>query len=300
MAEIFISYRRNDSPGYTGRLYDRLVNHFGDRNVFWDINSISPGDDFIEVINRRVGSCEALIAVIGRKWLTSSKNRRRQLDDPNDVVRLEIGVALQRRIWVFPVLVDGARMPQSTRLPKDLQDLVRRQGTALDNSNFHQKVDHLIDSIDKALANRRAVSSQPRPRTTHQRVFMCYSAVDAEIVETIAKAYLALGLALEDLRSRARSGANWQEQVKELVDKADIFQLFWSKNAAVSQYVEQEWRYALSKGREHFIRPVYWEEILTPPPPELAHLHFSHIKAGIGFPSLDKPIAPSRSRKRNS
>ena len=70
MARIFISYRRDDSGGWAGRLYDRLSQHFGRENVFMDIDTIEPGLDFVAVIEQAVGSCDALVALIGRQWLT--------------------------------------------------------------------------------------------------------------------------------------------------------------------------------------------------------------------------------------
>ena len=35
---IFISYRRQDSDAYAGRLYDRLSTHFGKARIFMDID----------------------------------------------------------------------------------------------------------------------------------------------------------------------------------------------------------------------------------------------------------------------
>ena len=55
---IFISYRRDDSLGSTGRLYDRLVEHFGADSVFIDVDGIAPGEDFIDAIEQAVGKCE--------------------------------------------------------------------------------------------------------------------------------------------------------------------------------------------------------------------------------------------------
>ncbi len=43
MAKIFISYRRDDSSGHAGRLYDRLSDHFGPDQVFMDLDTIKPG-----------------------------------------------------------------------------------------------------------------------------------------------------------------------------------------------------------------------------------------------------------------
>jgi hypothetical protein len=85
MARIFPSYRRDDSSGYAGRLYDRLSQHFGRAHLFMDVDTIPPGLDFVEAIQDAVGSCDVLLAVIGRQWLTSTdRRRRRRLDNPED------------------------------------------------------------------------------------------------------------------------------------------------------------------------------------------------------------------------
>lgn len=88
---IFISYRRDDSEGHTGRLYDALASRFGDEQVFMDIDTIPLGVDFARVITEAVASCDVLIAVIGRDWLTlADSTGRRRIDSPDDFVRLEI------------------------------------------------------------------------------------------------------------------------------------------------------------------------------------------------------------------
>src|SRR4051812_26727912 len=108
MPMIFLSYRRTDAPGHAGRLYDRLVDRFGDDCVFRDLDTLEPGADFVEVIEETVARCDALLAVIGRDWLTPTAPGKRRIDDPLDWVRLEITHALDRRIRVVPVLVHGA------------------------------------------------------------------------------------------------------------------------------------------------------------------------------------------------
>ena len=69
MPRIFISYRRNDSATSAGRIYDHLINQFGHGQVFMDVDTIKPGLDFVEVVQEAVGSCDALVAVIGKEWL---------------------------------------------------------------------------------------------------------------------------------------------------------------------------------------------------------------------------------------
>ena len=88
---IFVSYRRQDSDHLAGRLYDRLVDRFGEGQVFMDVDTIEPGLDFAEEITRAVAACQVFVAVIGPAWLTATDGRgRRRLDDPDDFVRLEI------------------------------------------------------------------------------------------------------------------------------------------------------------------------------------------------------------------
>jgi len=79
MPAIFISYRREDSIAYSGRLYDRLTAEFGKGQVFMDIDSIDPGADFIEVIEQTVAACDAVLVVIGKQWLTVADAQGRRM-----------------------------------------------------------------------------------------------------------------------------------------------------------------------------------------------------------------------------
>jgi hypothetical protein len=92
-----------------GRLYDRLTDRYGDTSVFMDVDSIEPGLDFEEVIERAIDQCAILIALIGRAWLSGTdQHGRSRLNDPDDMVSMEITFALARGIRVIPVLVGGA------------------------------------------------------------------------------------------------------------------------------------------------------------------------------------------------
>ena len=121
MSGIFISYRREDSLPYAGRLYDHLVGHFGEDRIFMDIDTMKPGLDFVKQLEKGVSACDVLIAVIGKDWLTvTDEEGHRRLDNPEDFVRIEIKAALKRDIPVIPFLVGGARMPKSVSFPKVL------------------------------------------------------------------------------------------------------------------------------------------------------------------------------------
>jgi hypothetical protein len=141
---VFISYRREDSSGSARGIYDRLARRMGRKNVFFDVDNIPPGVDFVDTLSERVGKCDALIAVIGADWVSSvDKDNRRRIENPHDFVRIEIEAALERGIRVIPVLVDGAAMPRPDDLPDSLKKLVRRQGIEISHTRFDSDVKRL-------------------------------------------------------------------------------------------------------------------------------------------------------------
>ncbi len=153
-ANIFISYRREDSAGHTGRLFDRLSNRFPGR-VFMDLDTIEPGTDFVEAIEHAVGYCEVLIVMIGVHWLhLRDASGQRRLDNPDDFVRLEIAMALERSIRIIPVLVEGACMPRPEELPPDLAKLTRRNAIELSDARWAFDVDRLIQTIEGVLQDK--------------------------------------------------------------------------------------------------------------------------------------------------
>jgi hypothetical protein len=83
---IFISYRREDTAYPSGWLFDKLAHHFGQDQIFKDIDSIQLGDDFVDVITAAVEKCDVLLASIGRQWLAvADENGGRRLDNPHDL-----------------------------------------------------------------------------------------------------------------------------------------------------------------------------------------------------------------------
>ncbi|MDF2728929.1 MAG: PASTA-related domain protein, partial [Acidimicrobiia bacterium] len=161
MARIFICYRREDSSGHAGRLYDRLGARFGD-DVFMDIDAIGPGVDFARVIDETIDTIEAVIVVIGHQWLSSTDaNGSRRLDDPEDLVRQEISVALAREVLVIPVLVQGAVLPKPEDLPPELVGLTRHNAFEVSDARWNYDADRLVHALEEALAPTPPVSALP-------------------------------------------------------------------------------------------------------------------------------------------
>jgi cellulose biosynthesis protein BcsQ len=158
---IFVCYRREDGSSAAGRLYDRLSAYFPRNEIFIDVDSMEPGVDFVDEIERSVRSCDVLIAVIGTRWLTSAdREGKRRIDNPEDFVHMQIATALRSGIPVIPVLVDGASMPRSADLPDDLTSLVRRNALFVSHNSFTGDSSRLIAVIQRALKSERQ-PSQP-------------------------------------------------------------------------------------------------------------------------------------------
>jgi hypothetical protein len=148
--DIFISYRREDTSGYAGRLYDQISSHFGQDHVFMDVADLEPGSDFVDTIEKKVSTCDALIALIGKNWLTITDEQDQiRLRKPGDFVSVEIAAALKRNVEVIPVLVGGAKMPLQQELPESLQSLYRRQAIELSDVHFSRDVGDLIEALKR-------------------------------------------------------------------------------------------------------------------------------------------------------
>ena len=159
---IFISYRRDDSRGYAGRLQGDLSRRYSDEHVFRDIE-IPPGADFGEYITGLVDKCNVVLAIIGPGWLDArDREGERRIDDPQDWVRLEIERALARDgVEVIPVLVDGARLPPREELPESLLALRRRNAFELSDRRWDYDVEELGKHLDVLLRGTSALHVRP-------------------------------------------------------------------------------------------------------------------------------------------
>jgi len=138
-------------------LFDRLSEHFGKDHVFMDIADIHPGLDFVEAIDKALGSCDAFVVVMGTRWTSiADANGRRRLENPEDFIRLEIARALQKNRRVIPVLVQGAAMPSSQNLPPDLKKLCRLQALELSDTRWDYDVSQLIETLEMSSRKIRA------------------------------------------------------------------------------------------------------------------------------------------------
>lgn len=153
MFNVFISYRRDDSAGYAGRLADSLEPLLGSGKIFRDVEDIHPGDDFVKAIEQNLQQATALLVVIGKNWLTAKDDQGlSRLTNPDDFVRLEIEAALRYNHQVIPVLVDDATMPKSEDLPVSIAPIAYRQAMEIADSRWNEDIDRLFAALVKSQA----------------------------------------------------------------------------------------------------------------------------------------------------
>jgi len=262
---IFISYRRDDSAGYAGRIADRFIQHFGEDRVFRDFDfiDIELGSSSVEAIQRAVDSSEVLIAVIGKNWLTATDAAgRKRLENPDDYVRIEIATALKRNMRVIPLLVQGASMPSADELPEDLAPLVHRNAFELHDSSHDSSwgddLGRLISALDRVLERRpaRAPTPAPTPAPTQpdvlsqETIFISYSRKDWDkFVEPLVIDLRQQGFKVWIDQTFILGGDNWYKAIQQALETCERMVLCVSPDSLKSPYVQREYRYFMDEAK---------------------------------------------------
>ncbi len=148
--KVFVSYRRDDTKWFTQSLFDRLKSWQTIVEAFMDVEGVEPGSSVQETLDKAVADCHVLLAIIGPLWLTiEDEHGQRRLDNPNDFVRVEIAAALERKIPIIPIFVDGTVTPKQEQLPLVLSKLADRHGLHVDHTSFNQDMGQLETVLTK-------------------------------------------------------------------------------------------------------------------------------------------------------
>ena len=148
--KVFLSYRRGPGQHAVGRIYDTLVSHLGEKNVFMDTDSIKPGQSFPEEISRSISSCDYFLAIISEGWLGyDPTTEKRRIDDLNDWVRIEVETALQSsKTNLIPILIGPSSFPKKEELPISIREILRSNTLKIRvDPDFSSDVSKLIEVI---------------------------------------------------------------------------------------------------------------------------------------------------------
>jgi hypothetical protein len=150
--KIFVCYRRDDTAGDAGRLYDRLNQRFPGR-VFMDVAGISLGTRWADVIEETMRSCHVAVILIGKRWLEPGPDGVRRLDIADDPTRGEIVTALRLGLKIVPLVVAGAAVPDRKQLPSDVAAITEWQAHRIDHEDFDHDATRLVRELELALGD---------------------------------------------------------------------------------------------------------------------------------------------------
>jgi hypothetical protein len=154
---IFISYRHKDTQGEASRLADDLREALSGVQIFRDVETIAPGEDFVAALERALADCSVMLVLIGPIWLEARDAQGgRKIDDPNDWTRLEVATGLNRNVRVIPVTCRDAQLPATEELPEDIRALRRRQAFQLDNDRWRYDFEQLVEKLAQSEGFKRA------------------------------------------------------------------------------------------------------------------------------------------------
>ena len=163
---VFISYRREDTGSAAGRVYDRLSRLLPKSNLFFDVNTIGGGEDFVQRIESEIGRSDVALVFIGDKWLEPAhRSGSGRIWEQDDFVRAELRTALGRPMLILPILVAGARMPKPEQLPEDVRAVTGKNAMPLRHESFDDDAENIVAAVLGVSAKDRAWEDQGTLRT---------------------------------------------------------------------------------------------------------------------------------------
>jgi hypothetical protein len=159
IVKLFINYRREDTDDFAARLYDYLKSEFGGDNIFKDVDSIRPGQNWKIVLEQSVGQCDVVLALIGNQWLScKDKKGTKRIHSEEDWVRFELEAAQRANRLIMPILVKGTEPPRKDELPDSLQWLSDIHATEVRGGA------HFKDDVARLISELRIRQDRPSPR----------------------------------------------------------------------------------------------------------------------------------------
>ena len=121
-----------------------------------------PGIDFRAQLRASLDACQVFLCVMGDQWTGPTGLEKRRIDDPDDMVRIEIEIALGRDIIIIPILARDFQMPKADFFPDSIQKLAYRHFLRLRSvdPDFQDDLSRIVTTITAHLKK----SEQPDDR----------------------------------------------------------------------------------------------------------------------------------------
>jgi hypothetical protein len=153
--EIFISYRREDAWATSAKVYEELKDEFGKENIFLDVSALTHQQEWSQKIDEALDGCKIVVALVGPHWAKPSGSDRSRLLDEKDVVRRELTRAVERRVPIIILLLDGARTPDEADLPPELKQLFKTAWAEILRANNMGHLEQDLEGVKRLLLEKQ-------------------------------------------------------------------------------------------------------------------------------------------------
>jgi TIR domain len=140
--KVFVSYRRDDVPDFARSVSDRLKTVKGISSVFFDVQSLAPGQQFPKILIDEISQAEVVVVIIGDKW-----TGRERIQSDEDFVHIEIASALRLEKRIIPVLAPNSIFPKEGELPSPLKPLAGYNALVVSHVSFDRDLELLVTTI---------------------------------------------------------------------------------------------------------------------------------------------------------
>jgi len=214
-------------------------------------------------------AADVVLALVGEEWSRAADpSGKRCLEDPADVVRLELETALRRGIPVIPVLIGPALLPSVEQLPLPLRVLTVLETMPLrPDPYFNWDVSQLIQKLDQ-VPTRATASAVPQTGSpVSESVSAAASSASAESnasAETTSAPESAQAVANFGSGNSGRSSSSRLQGLDEVVRKTMM--LASSSLSEARRLVEHEQDFAqalelLEQSPEQLRDMVFYEQV---------------------------------------
>jgi hypothetical protein len=151
---VFISYRHAGGIDYAERLERVLKGAYPSMRVFRDQTLLVAGQDFVDQLREEIDEADVFLALIDQNW-AGGTGKKSRLHDRKDFVRREVARALEKKVLVIPILLEGAQMPRQSDLPNELKELSQLHALGLTEAGFDSDFGLLQSTMNRLLKTKK-------------------------------------------------------------------------------------------------------------------------------------------------
>jgi hypothetical protein len=255
---IFLGYASQDKQ-MVRNLYRRL-SKTGWVEPWFDEEKLLPGQDWDVEIEKAIWSADAVVACFSSNSVAKEGYIKKEL-------RTILNVANTRsRNFVVPLRLEDCDVPVEWGMeyidlfPEKYQSrafelLLAKLEIRAKNLNLGLVIDLGFDSSKSVSEKKEIVKHKTRAKSKSKKIFISYSRKDIKFVGTLASDLEAAKFDVWWDISGLQGGDRWKRTIQAAIANCDYFVVVLSPDSVKSDWVENEYTYALKKNKK--VIPLY-------------------------------------------